>query len=409
MKRIVLFALAWTMAQAGVAPGQPAAPTVPVEGSRGAWVVEGANRAGDVRLAPFLGRDAVWLRNNTHAILAGVALTDGTIAFDLAPMDTCDFVGLVFHRESFQTHENVYVRTRQSGRFMALQYAPRTNGSSTWQLYPEFNRPVEWPLNAWTRIRLEIRGSTLKVYVGEGTAPVLEVPRLRHGLPGGGIAFWARVNNEAATWAAAISNLTVEPAAPQPKTVAPPAPRGFITRWRVSEPQAAPDGAATALLPDASGWRDVEAEESGLVNLTRAVKAPRGRFRVAAKVTLASSGDRLVRAGIGYSDDVTVFLNGRPLYSGINGWESRMPEYASFVDSRFEAVWLPLRDGDNELVLVVTDDQRFGWGFAVTLDDAELAVRSTARDAPVAAPVGEARPASVRPPGDADTGAHVRG
>ena len=35
-------------------------------------------------------------------------------------------------------HENIYLRPRSSGEFMAVQYAPRMNGSSTWQLYPEF-------------------------------------------------------------------------------------------------------------------------------------------------------------------------------------------------------------------------------------------------------------------------------
>jgi hypothetical protein len=58
------------------------------------------------------------------------------------------------------------------------------------------------------------------------------------------------------------------------------------------------------------------------------------------------------------------------VYSGINGWESRTPGFASFVDARFESVVLPLRAGQNEVVLAVSDDQRFGWGFALRIDDA---------------------------------------
>jgi hypothetical protein len=77
-----------------------------------------------------------------------------------------------------------------------------------------------------------------------------------------------------------------------------------------------------------------------------------------------------VLAGIGYSDDVTLFVNGEPIFVGINGWDSRTPALNSFVDARWESAFLPLREGDNEIVLAVADDQRFGWGFALRIEDA---------------------------------------
>lgn len=375
MRHVIRCVLGWTLLLPVAGVAQPASP---VAGSEGRWVVEGAGRQGDARIAPFEGREAVWLRNNTHAILAGTEFTDGTIEFDVAPMDPCDFIGLVFHRQSLAMHENVYLRPRQSGRFMALQYAPRTNGSSTWQLYPEFNRAASWPRNRWTRVRLTIRGSVLQVHAGDSASPVLEVPRLRLGRPGGGVAFWARVNNQAATWAAAIANVRVTPSTPAPLVEGPPPPRGFITTWLVSAPLMTGESADPMTVPMAGDWRRARSEESGTVNVNRLFTTQRGRYRVVAKTTLTSSGDRLVKAGVGYSDEVTVFMNGRPLFAGTTGWESRAPEYAAFVDARFESVWLPLRAGENELTLVVADDQRFGWGFAVVLDDPDLAAGARA-------------------------------
>ena len=85
---------------------------------------------------------------------------------------------------------------------------------------------------------------------------------------------------------------------------------------------------------------------------------------------IRSDAARRVLAGIGYSDEVTVFVNGEPIYTGVNGWDTRTPQFASFVDSRWESVFLPFREGDNEIVLAVADDQRFGWGFALRIDDA---------------------------------------
>jgi len=155
------------------------------------WAVDRADLAGNVKFEPVLGRaDAMVLRGNTHVVKTGLDFGDGTISFDLAPLAEGDFAAITFRRQSFTNHENIYLRLRRSGEFMAMQYAPRVNGSSTWQLYREFAVATDWPRDQWTRIRLEVRGSKMDVFVGEAKAPALTVPRLRNGTTGGEIGFW---------------------------------------------------------------------------------------------------------------------------------------------------------------------------------------------------------------------------
>jgi hypothetical protein len=108
-------------------------------------------------------------------------------------------------------------------------------------------------------------------------------------------------------------------------------------------------------------------EESGLVNLNRALGPVRGRWTGLARTIVKALAAQTVLLELGYSDDVTVFLNGELAYTGVNGFESRHPEYMGFVKPEYETVALKLRPGDNELVLAVTDDQRFGWGFIARL------------------------------------------
>jgi len=344
-------------------------PRVAADLAGGEWLVEGAGRAGDVKIDTFLGRRSLWLRNSTQAIKAGARLIDGTIEFDVAPMAHGDFVAIVFRRQSLQNHENIYLRPRSSGEFMAIQYAPRMNGSSTWQLYPEFTARTEWPRNQWTHVRVEVSGSRLEVFVANGAMPVVSVPRLRHGsTTAADVAFWARVNDTPAEWAAALSNIEIRPASSNaPRTTAPSAPAQYISRWDVAGPVKA-DRAITA-LPSGLDWTAVTAEDSGLVNLNAVLPAQgsQGRFTAYARAFIDAPAARRVMSGIGYSDDVTVIVNGEPIYSGINGWNARTPDYISFVDADFERVWLPLKAGRNEIVLAVTDNQIFGWGFAVKL------------------------------------------
>ena len=332
------------------------------------WQVD-PGRESDIKVESFLGRQALWLKNSTHARRPGIIVADGTIELDVAPMDSGDFIGITFRRESQTSHENIYIRPARSGEFMAIQYAPRINGSSTWQLYREFTAPARWPRNQWTHVRVEIHGSTLQVFVGDTAEPTLSVPRLRHASPSGEIAFWARVNNRPGEWAAALSNISVRPAATSlPRTDPPPPLAGLVTGWQVAGPVAGMSRPITSVPSDVK-WTAVACEESGLVNLNRVFRAKpqEGRFTAFLRTMIASAGAKRMPAGIGYSDDVTVFVNGEVVYSGVNGWESRAPGFASFVDPRFERVWLPLRAGVNEIILAVTDDQLFGWGASMSM------------------------------------------
>ena len=336
------------------------------------WAVDRADLAGNVKFEPLLGRaDAMILRGNTHVVKAGLDFGDGTIEFDLAPLANGHFTGITFRRQSFTNHENIYVRFHRSGDFMAMQYAPRVNGSSTWQLYPEFAVPTDWPREKWTRVRVEVKGSKMDLFTGEKTTPAVTVPRLRNSSTGGEIGFWARVNDQPLEWAAAISNLRITKS-PAPVTLSAPAnaPVQFVWNWQVSDPSPAA-GAVTAIPDSIAKWSAARAEESGLVNVNRLFPVQKGRSVVFAKHAIRSDAARRVLAGIGYSDDVTVFVNGEPIYVGVNGWDTRTPALNSFVDTRWESAFLPLREGDNEIVLAVADDQRFGWGFALRIDDAK--------------------------------------
>lgn len=370
-KRRVVSVLALIALLSGVALATAPQPQAQVPAALASWRVEQQARAGDMKIDRWRGRDALWLRNSTQAVHMGPAFIDGTIEFELLPMAEGDFFALTFRRESLSNHENVYFRLSRSGEFMALQYAPRMNGSSTWQLYPEFTARTDWPRERWTHVRVEVRGSRLEIFVGDAKTPTLSVPRLRHSAEGTQVALWGRVNDKPAEWAAAVAKFKVTPA--PAATRVPPAAvgDGYLADWQVAGPvtiDAAADTAGDPTPPADVTWVSVRAEESGLVNLNRRFAIqPNTRRTVFARTVVAAPRAGRARLDLGFSDDVVVWLNGEPLYRGANGWGSRYDQFVSFVDARFESVYLPLRQGDNELLLAVSDDQRFGWGFSARL------------------------------------------
>jgi len=83
---------------------------------------------------------------------------------------------------------------------------------------------------------------------------------------------------------------------------------------------------------------------------------------------VVSDREQTKKLNIGYSDDVSVFLNDRILYRGRSAQRFRDPGFLGIVNPENDAVYLPLKKGRNELVLAVSE-LTGGWGFICRFDD----------------------------------------
>ena len=71
---------------------------------------------------------------------------------------------------------------------------------------------------------------------------------------------------------------------------------------------------------------------------------------------------------LGYSDEVTVFLNSKPVFTGLSAFRFRDPGFLGVMDVENDAVYLDLKQGRNEIVLSLAD-YFGGWGFICRIDD----------------------------------------
>src|SRR5262249_42431588 len=134
-------------------------------------------------------------------------------------------------------------------------------------------------------------------------------------------------------------------------------------------------------------WQDVEAEPPGFVVLYRYLEAPHPRVTfqgdfsrrlepqpgtkvVFAKTTVESDRDQIKKLEIGYSDEVSIFLNGQILYRGRSAQGFRDPGFLGIVNPENDIVYLPLKKGKNELMLAVSE-LGGGWGFICRLSEME--------------------------------------
>jgi hypothetical protein len=386
MVLIVIAYLASSASAQGDRAQMSPALSVPPDSPR--WELEG-----QAKVAEYQGRKCLFLDGGA-AILKDFEMRDAVIDFDMAAPDAATsnrrgFAGLLFRLDKDGANgEELYLRQHKSGLPDAMQYTPVLNTGRNWQIYngPGFTGAVDIPKDTWFHLRLEVTGTQAKLYVKDMEKPALVMNDLKSGMQKGQVALYVL------TGATYFSNFEVRTT---PDAVwerhQPPMPAGTLTKWSLSPSyDALARNLERPLSPsesDAIRWQDVEAEPPGFVVINRYRESPhpgvtfQGDFSkrlepqpgmkvVYARTSITSDHDQVKKLYIGYSDDVSVFLNGKILYRGRSAQGFRDPGFLGIVNPENDAVYLPLKKGNNELVLAVSE-LGGGWGFICRLADLE--------------------------------------
>ena len=305
------------------------------------------------------------------ALLPGTDFHNGVLEVDMYFTGQRCFAGFYFRVQTGQEFENVYLRPHKPGHYDALQYQPVFGGQSGWQLYAldGYTAAVDIPHHEWVHVKLEVMGTQARLFIDRAPEPALVVTDLKHGDSHGPIGLQGAAGGllRFADFSWRSDDTLVFDPAPEIET-----PPGTIMNWELSRawPISILDRDGWPLSADLGDmqWRPVSTEPTGLLNIARHVPRNGEQIDCVLARTVITSGTRTVKKLLfGYSDEVSVFLNGRILFRGQSAFRLRDPDFTGLVGLH-DAVYLELQTGENELVLAVSENFG-GWGLIARLTD----------------------------------------
>lgn len=333
------------------------------------------SHAVESRVETHKGRTSLYLEGK--ALLDGINFSDGVIEVDITTPLPRAFAGVLFRTQSPTEYEEAYIRLHKSGSPDAIQYTPVFNNIAAWQLYGPGDGwgMAAFDRNEWIPLRIEFSGNRIQVFAGQSNEAIIST-HLRREVESGGLGLWG-------LFGAYFSNFRYTPSkSTQENIVVPESNPGVITNWTISQAFSADDVDLMKVSSEEDlDWFEVSSEATGLMNLSRYLPyedfrnmpedgdfdAGQSALGAHAKSIISSESDQIKKLHFGYSDNVVILLNGKPIYTGKSGFRSRDPLFQGMIGYH-NAVFLDLKQGENELVFTVTETFG-GWGLMAKFEN----------------------------------------
>ena len=340
------------------------------------WKIEGQAQM----LEFYKGYECIYLRG-ARATLADAQFLNGILEFDICLTEQTAFAGFFFRQTNAGNYEEFYFRAHQSGNPDSYQYTPVFNGDAAWQLYHDqfdavndgyihwkpkgplngFNSVIEYPFERWAHVKLLVKNDRAELYFDNKPEPVAVIKKLLQEKKAGAIGVYSNVS--AMRFANFTYTQTDDVVLKKKEAALNVIPANSILQWQISNPFKE-DVLKDKNLLDASfvdklKWTKLSVENGGFANLAR-VSPVTDSNTVLAKITVVSDKDQIRKLDFGYSDRVKAFCNGQAIYSGNNNFRTRDYRYLGTI-GYFDAVYLPLKKGENIIMLAVSETFG-GWG-----------------------------------------------
>ncbi|MCG8700343.1 MAG: hypothetical protein MI922_19975 [Bacteroidales bacterium] len=319
----------------------------------------------EVVIEEYKGQQSLQLKKG-QAFLKDVEFTNGIIEYDVCFKEKRAFSGVLFRVQDNRNYEEFYLRAHQSGNDDACQYTPVFNGQAGWQLYhgEGYSTALEFDFDNWMHVKLIVKGKQAEIYFRNSTTPSLVIHELKRDELTGYLGI--KGNYRYANFSyKKLENPSLKgdfKSLDKPVT-------GTIDNWQVSSPFSTDDieTKINQVKSSTFKWHETKVEFTGLLNINRYCDKTKTENTCLVKTTINSNRDVIKKLDFGYSDMAQIYCNGTIIYEGQRIYRSRDYRYLGTI-GYFDAVYLPLKKGANEIIVVVSENFG-GWGLKAKLND----------------------------------------
>jgi len=288
------------------------AETVPITESMWELSEKGAE------ISEFKGRPAIRI-NRGSAIIKDANFKNGIIEYDVWMEEKRGFGGVYF-RKNGGNAEYFYLRPHLPGKPDSNQYVPMFNQNSAWQIFhgERYSAPINYNYSNWIHVKLMIKDDKMDVYV-DSDKPVLHVANLLLDGSAGDIQFSGGIqdfhySNISVT---KTDDITLIGSEKPLKNFGPNLIRSFdVSTKPVDSARVEAKRILERALIDGQSWTRLEVGETGVANLSEVAANTKGADTLFVRLKITADSARTFPIKYGFSDRVTVFLNGHAVAYG---------------------------------------------------------------------------------------------
>lgn len=325
--------------------------------------------AREYKVENYMGKEALALKNGV-ARLSEAKLKNGIIEFDISFAEKRQFSGVLFRMEDGRNYEEFYLRPHQSDNPDANQYTPVYYGNSAWQLYygEGYATPYAYKFDQWMHVKILVKDDQAEFYIDDMEKPILRAFELKRTPIAGPIGF--KSSREFTYYANLIYQITDDIQFRAEPHKRPAKDSHIISSYKVSHIIQEKTLTDKKILANKDiqkfEWKTYNTEDDGTLNLSQVGARSPEDNTIFVKFDIKAEAEELRQLNFGYSDRIRLYCNGQLLYSGQNEYVSRDYRYLGTI-GYFDAVYLPLKKGNNEILMAVSENFG-GWGIKARLE-----------------------------------------
>ncbi len=267
---------------------------------------------------------------------------------------------------SFFTFDTTRVVTLE-----AMGFNGGYQGAWSWKLWPVSQKQPLVKKDEWLKFRVDVGETVVNAYVNDYTEPVFTVYDMPYA--NGGVRFFSLSNGKAYLRNFRVTSLSEEDAAPVLEDIWKDVrDLDIIRKWKITPPQPSEFGLET--IPEKihspeMKWIDAELDGRGVLNLGALFPGQNTKGTAFAKTTIFSAENKARKAWVTYTDRCIVWCNGELVFKGPNrGWNDPESNHDCRLKPDNYEMELPLKKGENEILLRSEVIENWGWAFWMRLD-----------------------------------------